>query len=173
MKLDLNRFRGDADRLDRTYQPAAFAPEDDSFRLTGPVSLVAEVHKDGSRVKLTGRLTAPLECDCGRCLDPFPVPVAATFALLYVPSTEAVEVKDRQVGHGDAAVSYYQDDVIDLGELMREQFLLALPMKPLCREDCRGLCPVCGANWNRDTCTCDATWTDPRMDALRRLRENQ
>jgi uncharacterized metal-binding protein YceD (DUF177 family) len=103
MKLDLNRFRGDADRLDRTYQPADFASEDDSFRLKGAVTLAADVRKDGSRVKLTGRLTAPLECDCGRCLEAFPVPVDATFALLYVPSTEAVEVKDRQVGHGDVA----------------------------------------------------------------------
>ena len=57
--------------------------------------------------------------------------------------------------------------MIDLGEVMREQFYLALPMKPLCREDCQGLCPVCGINRNRETCTCQAEWVDPRLEAVR------
>ena len=53
---------------------------------------------------------------------------------------------------------------------MREQFYLALPMKPLCREDCRGLCPVCGINRNRETCSCQATWVDPRLEALKSFK---
>lgn len=173
MELDLSRFRGDADHLERTYQPAAFVPEEGVFRVVGPTTLVADVRKDGSRVRLTGRVTAELECDCSRCLEPYPVPVDAPFALVYVPLSENTEVDDRQVGHGDTALAYYEDAVISLAELMREQFFLALPMKPLCREDCRGLCSVCGTNRNRDACTCEPVWTDPRMDALRRLRENQ
>ena len=70
----------------------------------------------------------------------------------------------------DVGVSFYRDDVIDLGDVIREQFYLALPMKPLCREDCKGLCPVCGVNRNREACSCDTTWVDPRMEPLRRLR---
>ena len=69
----------------------------------------------------------------------------------------------------DAGVSFYKDDTIDLGELMRDEFYLALPMKPLCRPDCKGLCPMCGVNWNRETCTCKAEWTDPRLDSLKTL----
>jgi uncharacterized protein len=53
---------------------------------------------------------------------------------------------------------------------MREQFYLALPMKPLCVDACKGLCPVCGRNLNRETCDCKSDWEDPRMAALRQLR---
>ena len=77
---------------------------------------------------------------------------------------------EHEVKDDDLNVSFYKDDQIDLGEVMREQFYLALPMKPLCREDCRGLCPVCGVNRNRESCTCQAEWVDPRMDALRRFK---
>jgi uncharacterized protein len=52
---------------------------------------------------------------------------------------------------------------------MRDEFYLALPMKPLCKDDCKGLCPLCGANWNRDTCTCKAEWVDPRLAVLKKL----
>ena len=71
----------------------------------------------------------------------------------------------------DLGVSYYKDETIDLGEVVREQFYLALPMKPLCRETCKGLCPVCGANRNRETCTCETTWVDPRLEALKALKK--
>ena len=70
-------------------------------------------------------------------------------------------------------MSYYRDDQIDLNELVREQFYLALPMKPLCREDCRGLCPQCGVNWNTGTCECGSGWEDPRLAPLKGLiKEN-
>jgi uncharacterized protein len=69
-------------------------------------------------------------------------------------------------------VSFYHDDVIDLADVIREQLYLALPMKPLCREDCLGLCPVCGQNRNTTPCTCKTEWVDPRMDALRNLKKD-
>ena len=74
------------------------------------------------------------------------------------------------MGEGDLETSYYSEDQIDLNELMREQFYLALPMKPLCRDECKGLCAVCGKNLNRETCDCKREWDDPRMAALRALR---
>jgi uncharacterized protein len=65
----------------------------------------------------------------------------------------------------------FWNDEIDLGQLMKEQFYLALPMKPLCRDECRGLCALCGANLNRGTCGCVAAWEDPRFAALRALKK--
>jgi uncharacterized protein len=78
---------------------------------------------------------------------------------------DGVEVLDDDLG-----VSFYKGDEIDLGQLMREQFYLSLPMKPLCSPDCKGLCPQCGINRNRETCTCDTKWIDPRFEALKRLK---
>jgi uncharacterized protein len=176
MLYDLSRFRGDVDRIDRTYQPAAFAFKNEGFRLAGPVTLGADLRKDARKVRLAGRVKATLDCDCSRCLEPFGVPVDAAFDVMFLPAEANVgragarDDDDEEVREDDLGVSFYRDDTIDLGELMREQFYLALPMKPLCREDCQGLCPVCGINRNRETCSCRSEWVDPRMEALRRLK---
>lgn len=180
MLLDLSRFRGTEDHLDRTYPLDAFDLKGEEFRLTAPVHLVVDVHKDGRKVRLRGRLQTTLETACGRCLDPLTVAVDTPFDLMFLPAGEPVgqvrgggAAKDdedgAEVAEDDLGVSFYKDDAIDLGDLMREQFILAVPMKPLCREDCAGLCPSCGVNRNRETCGCQTEWTDPRMDALRRL----
>lgn len=177
MLLDLSRFRGTVDHVDRTFEPAQFSLAKEEFRLTGPVRLTTDVRKDSQKVRLVGHVNATLECDCSRCLEPFAVPVDAKFDLLYLPVTANVapaggdEDDEVEVGDDDLGVAYYKDDVIDLGDLMREQFYLALPMKPLCREDCRGLCPVCGVNRNRETCSCKTEWVDPRLDPLRKLKD--
>ena len=78
---------------------------------------------------------------------------------------------EQEVADDDLGVSFYKDETLDLGEVMREQFYLALPMKPLCQPDCQGLCPVCGINRNRETCTCQAEWIGSALDALKRLTE--
>ena len=121
----------------------------------------------------TGATT--LELDCSRCLESFRVPIDATFDVLFLPSVANTGdgQDDREVGDEDLGVSFYKDDTIDLGEVIREQFFLALPMKPLCREDCQGLCPVCGQNRNREACECQAEWVDPRLEALRAFKKSK
>jgi uncharacterized protein len=79
---------------------------------------------------------------------------------------------ERALAEEDLETSYYRDDQIDLDELLREQFYLALPMKPLCLEECRGLCPQCGTNLNAGACACDTAWRDPRLEALRDIKNN-
>ena len=73
----------------------------------------------------------------------------------------------------DLSTAFYEDHVIDLGQLMQEQCYLAVPMKPLCKEDCRGLCPDCGANLNTATCQCQRAWVDPRLAVLEQLRKDK
>src|SRR5436190_750925 len=73
----------------------------------------------------------------------------------------------------DLTTAFYENEEIDLGQLMREQFYLALPMKPLCRDDCKDLCPNCGTNWNNGTCECKQEWEDPRLAALKTLKTDQ
>ena len=177
MRLDLSRFKAGEQRVDKTYDPAAFAlGKEDEFRVVAPVTLATDVRKDANKVRLVGSVKTTLECDCSRCLEPFAVPVDASFDLLYLPAGTTVPVAadddEQEIQADDVGVSYYKDDEIDLGELMREQFYLALPMKPLCRDDCRGLCPVCGVNRNRETCTCNAAWIDPRLEGLKQFKRD-
>jgi uncharacterized protein len=177
MILDLSRLRGGGGRIDRQVPPEAFDAAGEDFRVIAPVLLEGEVRKDQEKVRLIGRVASELELPCSRCLEPFRVPVDTSFDLLFLPASAEVEASadddGRQLGDDDANTSFYEDEAIDLAQVIREQFYLALPMKPLCREDCLGLCPVCGINRNTGTCTCQTEWVDPRMDALRRLREKQ
>jgi uncharacterized protein len=77
---------------------------------------------------------------------------------------------EREIEEDDLSTAFYENEEIDLGQLMREQFYLSLPMKPLCGPDCKGLCPICGTNLNRGTCECKREWDDPRFSALRELK---
>ena len=174
MLLDLRAFRGGTEEFHRQYAPEAFRPAEGDFRIVEPVDLALRITKDSRKIRVTGRLRATLEVECSRCLEPFRVPVDADLDQMFLPEgTEVTSASDDDDEDGgqqaDAGVSFYKDDTIDLGEMMRDEFYLALPMKPLCKEDCKGLCPVCGVNWNRETCTCKVVWTDSRMDSLKTL----
>ena len=169
MLLDLRGFRGEVDRVSHTFAPAALQLEGEDFRVRVPVQFSAEVRKDAQKVRLVGRVKTTLETDCGRCLEPFEIPVDAPFDLLYLAEPAGTQAGEGKIQDVDVGVSFYKDDTIDLGEVMREQFFLALPMKPLCRPDCQGLCPICGKNRNREPCDCQETWVDPRLAGLKKL----
>jgi uncharacterized protein len=167
MLLDVSTIRGRGDRFLRSYEPSAFASDDDSYRVIAPASLAFDVDKDGDRYRVVGTLTSALEVTCSRCLEPFTIPIDVPFDLRYVPQTLNRGEGEREIDEDDLATAYVQDDLIDLGQLMREQFVLALPMKPLCSEACKGLCPQCGVNLNQVTCMCARRWEDPRFSGLR------
>jgi uncharacterized protein len=170
MLLDLSLLREARTCVARSFEPSAFPPGDeDAYRVVAPVQLAFEVHKDGKQFRLVGGVQTTLGLGCSRCLEDFTLPVDASFDLLYLPHAENAGEGEVEVEDDDLGTAFYHDEEIDLGQLMREQFYLALPMKPLCRESCRGLCPQCGTNLNSGTCTCSPTWTDPRLEGLRAL----
>ena len=173
MHLDLTRYRQPVSSFDRTFQPGDVSDEADMYRVVAPVHLAFEIHKDKDKFRLVGTLTTELELSCSRCLDPFRLPVSAPFDLRYLPAAAASTASEQEVEDEDLETSYYTEDSIDLREMLREQFYLVLPMKPLCQEGCRGLCPQCGTNLNTGTCTCDATWQDPRLAALKDLKTRE
>lgn len=170
MLLDLSRMREEHERIERTIPPEALvAPEGDAYRIDSPVHLAFDIHKDGDQFHLVGAVQGTLRLECGRCLEDFPFPVAASFDVLYLPHARNAGEGEVEVEDDDLTTAYYQDDQIDLAQLVREQFYLAIPMKPLCQSGCRGLCPQCGTNLNTGTCSCTPQWTDPRLDALKSL----
>jgi uncharacterized metal-binding protein YceD (DUF177 family) len=125
---------------------------------------------DDQTVHVAGRLAAGLRLECGRCLEPFRAPFEQDLDLFYLPhrsgdedeSEEEVELSDR-----DIVVAYFSGGRLDLGEMVREQLLLSLSMKRLCRETCAGLCATCGVNLNAGPCACPPPIrTDPRLAPL-------
>ncbi len=173
MQLDLTRYRQPLGHFTRTFDPADVAQEGDAYRIVAPVVLDFDIHKDKEKFRLEGTVKTELELSCSRCLEPFRMPVDAPFDLRFLPASEMATEEERELHDEDVETSYYRDDQIDLNELMREQFYLALPMKPLCREDCKGLCPQCGTNLNTGTCDCSTEWVDPRLAALRNLKTRE
>jgi uncharacterized protein len=171
MQLDVARIREPQLRIERTEDPSAFPAEND-YRIAAPVQLELDVRKDKDKLRLRGRVRTTVHVECSRCLEPLPVAVDGQFDLLYLPETAAPEGQEQELADEDVDTAYYRDGIIDLAELVREQLYLALPMKPLCREDCRGLCPVCGTNLNTGSCTCDTAWKDPRLAPLAALARN-
>ena len=165
------------EHVDRTFEPSEFEASvgaDEEYTVAAPVHLEMDVHKDGEAYRVTGRVATKLRLECGRCLEPFEIAIDNPFELRYVPHVEPVtdgeEGAEREVAEDDLTTAFYKEDSIDLGELMHEQFVLALPMKPLHDAACRGLCGQCGTNLNKETCACAPQWTDSRLAVLEGLR---
>jgi len=170
MQLDLTRYRQPLSHFERTFQPGDVEQEGDAYRVVAPVHVNLEIHKDKERFRLAGTARTELELLCGRCLEPFRMPFDGSFDLRYLPASDMSNEDEREVAEEDLDTSVYRDDQIDLNELLREQFYLALPMKPLCRDTCAGLCPHCGTNRNTGACQCTITWEDPRLAPLKGLK---
>jgi uncharacterized protein len=169
MLLDLSKIRGSREGFAYTYPPGAFTQGDEVYRVVEPLSLAFDVTKDKAHFRLVGRLKTALALPCSRCLEDLTIKVDEPFDVLYLPHSENVGEGEVEVEDDDLSAAFYRNDAIDLGELMREQFYLLLPMKPLCVEACRGLCSQCGTNLNTGTCSCVPPREDGRLAELKRL----
>jgi DUF177 domain-containing protein len=164
--------------FEETFAPAAidFGTEirqQGPLRTTGRAELVEEHHGKHEVIKdirLRGRLSTGLELQCARCLESVLQKVDREFELLYRPLGADAGREEISVTDAEAEIGYYQGDGVLLEDLLREQVLLALPVKITCREECKGLCPHCGKNLNQERCSCSITAEDPRWEALKGIR---
>jgi len=143
------------------------------LRASGHAEVVEEHHGKHQVIKdirLRGRWSAGLELQCARCLEPVQQDVKREFELLYRPLGADAGRDELSVTDAEAEIGYYQGDGILLEDVLREQVLLALPLKVTCREDCKGLCPQCGKNLNEQQCSCSTDLEDPRWAALKEVR---
>ncbi|HXW91096.1 MAG TPA: DUF177 domain-containing protein [Terriglobales bacterium] len=140
---------------------------------SGRAQLVEEhrgKHKLIKDIRLNGELSASLETACARCLEPVLQNVERQFDLLYRPQGVDGGQEERSFAGAEAEIGYYQGTSLLLEDVLREQVLLAVPLKAICRQDCKGLCPQCGADLNVVQCSCQAPIGDPRWSALKELR---
>lgn len=112
---------------------------------------------------------APVTVQCGRCLESFETPVSVEFDEEYVFDHDPITGRRVEVAADDFRIDAHQH--LDLSEAVRQYEESALPTRPLCRSDCRGLCPRCGSNLNTGPCGCAAADSDDRWSALARLQE--
>jgi uncharacterized protein len=164
--IDLSR--ADTEPLSFSERPA-LSPQSggEDVVSVGEVEFDGRVERAGRGYLLEGRVRGAARLRCVRCLSEFDFPFAERLGLHLVPSSAVPEDDETRLVKGDLEVRFYAEPKIDLAELAGEQFALALPMKPLCAEDCRGLCSSCGANLNLGPCSCpeksDDRWA-PLLD---------
>lgn len=165
--LDLTRLRGNPEHIERRLEASLFEALRDEFTVEGEAELSLDVEKDGAQYHLVGRLKALLTLPCSRCLEPMTCPVDVPVDVRYSPLAVEGDRTEHEIGSEDLTVAFFEGEQIDLGELVREQLYLAVPMKPLCKPACEGLCTECGANRNVVACSCEHRWVDPRFEALK------
>lgn len=157
--------------FETAYRPGEIEFIDNQLRQATPleVSGTAELVGPTQEIRLRGRLVVRMEADCDRCLSVASFPIDAGFDLFYQPEGAGVDSEDVELGPGETEIDYYTGGGLELKDVLREQVLLALPMQRVCREDCKGICPVCGKDRNVGDCGCTVRLADDRWAALKDL----
>jgi len=167
VRIEVEKLTAAGEPFANTYAPGELSLEDERLRLTGEARVEGRASRKGEEVRLRGRVTAEAEVFCDRCLRPAAAPLEVEFETAFIPAEyEAGKTENVELLADELGLAAYEGDSVNLDELVREQLLLALPARVLCREECRGLCPDCGADLNEGECGCDRAETDPRWAAL-------
>ncbi|MBI5178330.1 MAG: DUF177 domain-containing protein [Nitrospinae bacterium] len=149
-----------------------FAEEGEVIPVT-EVDITVSLTKSGDEVFAAGVASGTVRLQCARCLAEFDSELNAVIEAPFFPKGSAEEMageeaEEEEMDEGD--VNIYEGKHLDLYPVIRDQLYLALPIKPLCREDCKGLCPKCGADRNVTTCGCTVESHDSRLAVLQKLK---
>ena len=153
--------------VSKTYAPDALNYRGAEFRQIDPVQVNAVAELAGAEIRIRGMVKTRLEVSCDRCLAPVGLPVEQEFDLTYRPVSTIAREEEIELPEGELEVGFYSGEGIELVDVVAEQVILSLPMKVLCATDCRGLCPTCGADRNREPCNCAEKKSDSPFAALK------
>lgn len=170
MRIELEKLQGGRGGFAHVYQPDELNPIDERVRLSKPAEVKGNVKQTGNEVFVSGHVETRAQLECDRCLKPVELPVSADFALEYITGADYESSSAAALSEEEMAVSVFDGDSIDVDEIVKEQILLAVPARTLCREDCKGICPECGTDLNTGQCNCAADEVDPRWAALKSFK---
>lgn len=170
MIISLAQMPPDGIVFKRQYQTGELETREYDFDLKEPPLVEGRAIRAGQDIRLRGEIKAKISATCDRCLNEVTIPVQIPFDLFYAPAEPGGGAAgERELFERDLDFAVYKNDQIDLDELVLEQMELSLPSRVLCREECRGLCPQCGADLNIEKCECKPE-IDPRWRALADLK---
>jgi uncharacterized protein len=175
--IDLKDLAHEKLSFSSRFEPGVVDLGSENMRQIGNLDWAASAERAGAEIRISGKLDTTVELACSRCLDPARVHVSRPFDLFFRERDEAMFDEDEEVElhENDTRTAFFTGRKLAIGDILREQILLAVPMKALCTIDCKGLCPTCGTNLNSGSCGCPAEEFSPHMDTLleikRRLEE--
>jgi DUF177 domain-containing protein len=147
------------------WQPG---PGDDQILgLDAPLRVSAKISKAVDKFLIKGSMRGGIRIRCDRCLEPFHREMQSQFHVYLAVPREGADQEEIELLDEDMEVDFIRGDTIDLSDIVREQIYLSLPLKSICKESCRGLCPVCGANLNERPCLCRKTEGHPVFSNLK------
>jgi len=147
--------------------------QSDAVKIVSPVKAVLRLDKVLPEIMAKGVLNGDVEHQCSRCLKNFTERIASQFNVVYRPTTEIARGEQHQLKSDELDTVFYSGDTLEIDDLLREQLILNLPMKPLCSPDCKGFCPQCGADMSLSACGCKASETDSRFEVLKKLKKEK
>jgi len=143
--------------------------QSDVVRLISPVKGHLSITKTGPEVLIQGEITTSAELECSRCLKNYTSEINAPVDVIYHPAEELKAEGKHEIREDELETGFYSGDEFDVAELLKEQILLNVSMKPLCSETCKGICPKCGTDLNVNKCNCSIDRTDSRLEVLKEL----
>src|SRR5262245_23686070 len=170
MRIELENLESGKSDFAHVYQPDDLNPIDERVILSAPANVTGKVRLAGNEVFVNGHIDARAQVECDRCLQLVESPVNADFALEYITGSEYESSAAAELTEAEMSLSVFDGKTIDVDEIVKEQILLAVPTRTLCREDCKGICPQCGTDRNAGECSCVTNEIDPRWAALKNLK---
>lgn len=170
MKIDLNRSDGSITGFELDIEANDVDLESDFARVNGRVISRGTVANEETHTVVEAEVEAPLFIDCSRCLKEIPLQQQLSFRTAFVCDDGLSDDQEVELDLRDLELSFSDEDEVDLVDVIREQIMLSLPAHPLCKEDCKGLCEICGSDRNQVNCDCKTEETDPRWAALKDLK---
>jgi uncharacterized protein len=140
--------------IDKAYPVGYLDRRSGGFRQLSDLRLHALAELVGSDIRIRGHFGTRLQVECDRCGLPVELPLEESFDLYYRPMSSIAREEEVEIPANELEVGFYSGEGVEVSDLVKEQVILALPMKILCRLDCQGLCSVCGANLNLERCQC-------------------
>ena len=153
--------------VSKTYDPGALDYHGAEFRQVAPLTVNAVAELVSVEVRIRGHLETQLEASCDRCLGPVAIPIVRDFDLVYRSVKTIAREEEIEISEDELEVGFYHGEGIALADVLTEQVILSVPIKVICRPDCLGLCPTCGANRNREVCGCPPPEEDSPFASLR------
>jgi uncharacterized protein len=172
MFLNVNELAVQKANLRQSFAPGAVDYHTPDLHQIEPLEVHGSAELLDGQIHINGQLHTRLEMVCARCLEPVVEEVSRDFDLFYRPLQSIQREEEMRLKLDDTEMAFFKGEGLFLTDVLAEQVLLALPMKVICRSDCRGLCPHCGTNLNADQCRCSVRALDPRMAPLARLKQD-
>jgi uncharacterized protein len=173
MFIDINEIEGEGISFDRRLDLSSLTGSGADMLRVKRARIAGRAEREDVGVILSARLDAIVEFACSRCTEPFEIELDVPFRLTLVPLAAELEEGETSIEDEDTSLFSAPGGKADLAQIAAEQIYLNLPLKPVCRGDCKGLCPQCGANRNTVECGCSGESIDPRLAPLLEFKKRR